>query len=81
MDAMDATEDILPVRWPELRGQVQSQWGKLSMDDVLRLNGKTEELVGVLQQRYGFGKAQAALEINNWLTTCLTPHQQPEPKS
>jgi uncharacterized protein YjbJ (UPF0337 family) len=32
-----------------------------------RLSGKTEELACVLQQKYGYGKVQAEMEINNWL--------------
>jgi uncharacterized protein YjbJ (UPF0337 family) len=64
---MDANQDILFTKWHELKGQVRQQWGKLTDDDFARLSGKTEELVGVLQQRYGYGKAQAEIEINNWL--------------
>jgi len=65
---MDATKDILQGKWHELKGQVKGQWGKLTDDDVARLSGKREELAGVLQQRYGYGKAQADLEINHWLS-------------
>lgn len=64
---MDATQDILQGRWHELKGQVRQQFGKLTDDDVERLSGKTEELVGVLRQKYGYGKVQAEIEINNWL--------------
>ncbi len=64
---MDANQDILKGKWPELKGQVKQQWGKLTDDDLQRLSGKTEELAGVLQQRYGYGKVQAEIEINNWL--------------
>ena len=64
---MDTTKDILIGRWHEVKGQVRKQWGKLTDDDLARLSGKTEELVGVLQQRYGYGKVQAEIEINNWL--------------
>jgi len=64
---MDATQDILQGKWHELKGQVKQQWGKLTDDDVTKLSGKTEELAGVLQQRYGYGKAQAETEIHNWL--------------
>lgn len=64
---MDANKDILQGKWHELKGQVRQQWGKLTDDDLARLSGKTEELAGVLQQRYGYGKAQAEKEINNWL--------------
>jgi uncharacterized protein YjbJ (UPF0337 family) len=66
---MDANQDILEGKWPELKSQVKQQWGKLTDDDIQRLSGKTEELTGVLRQRYGYGKAQAEMEINNWLTS------------
>ncbi len=64
---MDANQDILEGKWPELKGQVKQQWGKLTDDDIQQLSGKTEELTGVLQQRYGYGKVQAEMEIDNWL--------------
>jgi uncharacterized protein YjbJ (UPF0337 family) len=64
---MDANQDILKGKWPELKGQVRQRWGKLTDDDIQRLSGKTEELTGVLRQRYGYGEAQAEMEINNWL--------------
>ena len=64
---MDVTKDILLGKWHELKGQVRQQWGKLTDDDLTRLSGKTEELAGILQQRYGYGKAQAEKEINSWL--------------
>lgn len=64
---MEGTNDILLGKWHELKGQVRQQWGKLTDDDLTLLSGKTEELAGVLQQRYGYGKAQAENEIHNWL--------------
>jgi uncharacterized protein YjbJ (UPF0337 family) len=65
---MDASKDILLGKWHELKGQVRQQWGKLTDDDLLQLSGKTEELAGVLQQRYGYDKATAETEINKWLS-------------
>jgi uncharacterized protein YjbJ (UPF0337 family) len=65
---MGATNDILTGKWHELKGHVREQWGKLTDDDLLLLSGKTEELSGVLQQRYGYDKAKAETEINNWLS-------------
>ena len=67
---MDAPQDILQGKWHALKGQVKQKWGKLTDDDLTRLSGKTEELTVVLQQRYGYGKAQAEMEINNWLRDC-----------
>jgi uncharacterized protein YjbJ (UPF0337 family) len=63
----DAKKDILQGKWLELKGQVKQQWGKLTDDDMTKLTGKQEELVGVLQQRYGYAKEKAETEVNNWL--------------
>jgi uncharacterized protein YjbJ (UPF0337 family) len=65
---MDANQDIVQGKWPELKGQVRQRWGKLTDDDIQRLSGKTEELASVLQQRYGYGKAQAKMEIDKWVS-------------
>ena len=64
---MDATQDILQGKWHELKGQARQTFAKLTDDDVERMSGKAEELSGVLQQKYGYTKAKADTEINNWL--------------
>ncbi|MBP7687318.1 MAG: CsbD family protein [Thermoflexales bacterium] len=64
---MDATKDILQGKWHELKGQARQTFAKLTDDDVERMSGKMEELSGVLQQKYGYNKAKADTEINNWL--------------
>jgi uncharacterized protein YjbJ (UPF0337 family) len=64
---MDVNQDILEGKWHELKGQARQTFAKLTDDDVARMSGKMEELSGVLQQRYGYNKAKADAEINNWL--------------
>ena len=64
---MDANTDILQGKWHELKGQARQTFAKLTDDDIERMSGKMEELSGVLQQRYGYNKAKADTEINNWL--------------
>jgi uncharacterized protein YjbJ (UPF0337 family) len=64
---MSTTKDILAGKWHEMKGHVREQWGKLTDDEVTQLSGKTEELSGVLQQRYGYDKAKAEKEINKWV--------------
>jgi uncharacterized protein YjbJ (UPF0337 family) len=74
---MGTSQDLLLGKWLEVKGRVRQRWGKLTDDDLTRMNGKMEELVGVLQQRYGYGKAQAEIEINHWLSDL----DRPTPKS
>ena len=64
---MDVNQDILEGKWHELKGLVRQQWGKLTDDDVERMSGKMEEFSGVLQQRYGYDKAQADKAIDDWV--------------
>jgi uncharacterized protein YjbJ (UPF0337 family) len=64
---MDANKDILQGKWHELKGQVRQTFAKLTDDDIERMSGKMEELSGVLQKKYGYDKAKADTEINNWL--------------
>jgi uncharacterized protein YjbJ (UPF0337 family) len=66
---MNPNKDMLVGKWHELKGQVRKQWGKLTDDDITKLSGKMEELAGVLQQRYGYDKARAEKEINDWIAT------------
>ena len=56
---MNGSNDILEGKWHELKGQTRQQWAKITDDDLAQMSGKSEELAGVLQQRYGYGKAQA----------------------
>lgn len=46
--------------WKQIRGKVAEQWGKLTDNDLAVISGKRDQLVGLLQQRYG--KAQEAIE-------------------
>lgn len=64
---MAGTKDMLEGKWKEMKGKVRNQWGKLTDDDVARMQGKTEELAGILQQKYGYSKSQADKEITDWM--------------
>src|SRR5438094_1925446 len=45
------------------RGEVLQRWADLSLDDVVVLNGKRDELIGLLQERYGFSSKRAGMEV------------------
>jgi uncharacterized protein YjbJ (UPF0337 family) len=52
-------QDIFEGKWKEMRGQVKEWWGKLTDDDLDRVEGKAEQVVGLLQQKYGYTKERA----------------------
>lgn len=51
--------DILSGNWKQLSGKVKQQWGKFTDDDISRINGRAEELEGLLQEKYGYSKDEA----------------------
>ena len=61
------SQDILKGRWKELKGQMKAWWGELTEDDVNRVDGNHERLVGILQQKYGYAKDRALQEISDKL--------------
>ena len=60
-------EDVFKGQWTQFKGRVREQWGKLTDDDVDRIEGKSEQLVGRLQERYGWAKEDAQREVDNWM--------------
>jgi uncharacterized protein YjbJ (UPF0337 family) len=60
-------EDILKGNWKQLRGRAKQWWGRLTDDDLDRIDGSAEELAGVLQERYGYERAEAEREIERRL--------------
>jgi uncharacterized protein YjbJ (UPF0337 family) len=68
--------DVLKGQWKQLKGEVRRQWGELTDDEVDRLEGNTEKLAGLLQERYGWGREDAERRIDQWLST-TTARSQP----
>ena len=54
--------DVFQGKWKQLRGQAKQWWGKLTDDDLEKVGGKFENLIGVLQEKYGYSRQQAEEE-------------------
>jgi uncharacterized protein YjbJ (UPF0337 family) len=59
--------DILAGKWKEMKGRVKEQWGKITDDELDRAEGKAEQMVGLIQQRYGYTKEKAQEEYDRFL--------------
>ena len=71
---MDPSKDFMQDKRPELKNQVQEQWGKLTDEDIARLSSKREEIVMVLRQWHGYGRIRADRAFSNWLYHNSLPH-------
>ena len=57
-------KDVFEGKWKEMRGHVKEWWGKLTDDDLERVGGKYDRLVGLLQQKYGYTRENAEEEFD-----------------
>jgi uncharacterized protein YjbJ (UPF0337 family) len=58
--------DTLQGKWKQLRGNIKTTFGKLTDDDLMQADGNADKLMGALQARYGYTKAQAQTEWNKF---------------
>ena len=62
-------KDVLKGKWKQLRGEAKKWWGELTDDDLDKIEGDREKLVGVIQERYGYAKDEAEREVDRRLRT------------
>lgn len=60
--------DQIAGNWKQFSGNVREQWGKLTDDDLARVEGKRDQLVGRVQERYGIAKDAAEEQVKAWET-------------
>ena len=57
------TWDEIKGNWRQQKGRLKEKWGELTDDDLDRIDGKRDQLLGFLQNRYGRTKDAAEREI------------------
>jgi uncharacterized protein YjbJ (UPF0337 family) len=54
--------NIFEGKWKQVRGDVKIWWGKLTDDDLDKVEGNYDKLIGLLQEKYGYTQQQAQEE-------------------
>jgi uncharacterized protein YjbJ (UPF0337 family) len=52
--------------WNQAKGKVKEKWGDLTDDDLAKIEGQRDQLVGRIQERYGLAKEQAERQVSEW---------------
>ena len=58
--------DRVEGNWVEFKGKVRERWGKLTDDDLDVIAGQREQLIGLLQQRYGQARDAIEREVKDF---------------
>ena len=63
-------KDIISGKWTQVKGQVKEKWGKITDDDLTRIEGVRDRLSGVIQERYGLAKEEAEKQLAEFEHHC-----------
>jgi uncharacterized protein YjbJ (UPF0337 family) len=74
-------KDEIGGNWKQFKGKAKEQWGKLTDDDMTVIEGKRDQLVGKIQERYGYAKDQAEKEVGDWENATTTAGNRAIPAS
>jgi uncharacterized protein YjbJ (UPF0337 family) len=58
--------DQLEGNWTQFKGKMREKWGKLTDNDWETVAGKKDQLLGKLQERYGYTREQAESDYDDW---------------
>ena len=64
--------DRVEGNWMQFRGKVREEWGKLTDDDLDRIAGRRDQLLGQLQKAYGLTKDDAERRVKSWESRSLS---------
>lgn len=55
--------------WKQFTGKVKEKWGDITDDDLDRIAGKRDVLVGHIQEKYGIAQEEAEKQVKDWEKT------------
>ncbi|TWT88254.1 hypothetical protein Mal64_17330 [Pseudobythopirellula maris] len=62
--------DQIQGKWKQTKGNVKTQWGKLTDDDLDVIDGQRDVLVGKVQEKYGVAKDEAESQVCDFEKSC-----------
>ena len=59
-------KDTIKGNWKQFKGKIKEHWGKLTDDDLDVIDGKRDQLVGKVQERFGIARDAADKQVAEW---------------
>jgi len=57
-------KDLLKGNWLQVKGRAKVWWGKLTDDDMEKVGGEIDKIIGLIQEKYGYTSEQAQQEFD-----------------
>ena len=52
--------------WGQFKGELKKQWGKLTDNDLLEVEGDYDKFLGIVQKRYGDQREEVKRWADQW---------------
>lgn len=62
--------DQISGEWKKFKGYAKEQWGKLTDDQLTRVEGSRDKLAGEIQKSYGVAREEAEEQVREWEKSC-----------
>lgn len=59
-------KDTMEGQWKQLSGKAKAVWGELTDDELTRVEGNSERLAGLIQEKYGKTREEAEREVKRF---------------
>jgi uncharacterized protein YjbJ (UPF0337 family) len=56
--------DIIKGNWKQAKGKAREEWGDLTDDELEQIGGEKDQLIGKLQERYGWERMDAERRVD-----------------
>lgn len=62
---------MIESRWTQVRSKIHTRWGKLTTEDLSRIDTNHDELTRTIQERYEFSNEEVEDQIQRYLKSVL----------
>jgi uncharacterized protein YjbJ (UPF0337 family) len=59
-------KDLLESQWTQIRDILHEKFSNLTDEDIKQINGRYDQLVAKLQQKYGYSREEAEERVRSW---------------
>ena len=58
--------DTVAGNWKQIKGKIKERWGEFTDDELDQLEGKRDQMIGKLQEKYGYSRERAESEYRDF---------------
>ncbi len=58
--------DQIEGNWTQFKGKAREKWGELTDNEVQQAKGDREQMIGLIQEKYGKTREAAEREVAEW---------------